>query len=293
MYCLLSSSREHDIRETRYYSKQQCIKGDDFKDHHWSGGMAIVTDLKILARRHNITLKSQEDIASEAAEIVMRHHHSATELKRNFDAIISESEEETYRVYKKYEQEYVSAVIRAFIDHLTEEGEIRTMSDVPIALGKHVPLLDKFFLSLSQGRKARAGSAFETIHTSLFKQLGYPFSEQETIDGKPDFIMPSVEYYRRNAMACLIFTAKRTLRERWRQIVTEGTRGYGFFLATIDKKLSSNQLAEMATHRIYVVVPKNIKNENYSDKENVLSFEDFFTDHLDPRMTVWRRNGVI
>ncbi|MDO8302248.1 MAG: type II restriction endonuclease [Sedimentisphaerales bacterium] len=91
-------------------------------------------------------------------------------------------------------------------------------------------------------------------------------------------------------MDCIIFTAKRTIRERWRQIVTEGTRGLGFFLATIDTSISDKQLAEMKAHRIYLVVPRDIRmSGKYQEAENVLDFETFFLDHLDPAMARWRR----
>src|SRR3990170_4283733 len=115
------------------------------------------------------------------------------------------------------------------------------------------------------------------------KQLNYPFDEQQVINGKPDFLMPSRRHYDRNLMDCIIFTAKRTLRERWRQIVTEGTRGLGFYLATIDEGISAPQLGEMLNHRIYIVVPENIKRKiaSYNAAPNVITYEDFFRQHLD------------
>ena len=94
-------------------------------------------------------------------------------------------------------------------------------------------------------------------------------------------------------MDCIVFTAKRTLRERWRQIVTEGTRGLGFFLATIDDGVSQNQLDEMKRNRIYLVCPKHIKDDFYREAINVITFSSFFEDHLDPAMKRWKKSGVI
>lgn len=155
--------------------------------------------------------------------------------------------------------------------------------------------LDRFYLSLTQSRKVRAGSAFEIVLKTLFKTLGYPFDEQQVINGKPDFLMPSRNHYDKNPMDCIIFTAKRTLRERWRQIVTEGMRGLGFYLATIDEEISGAQLGEMLNHRIYIVVPENIKNRiaSYRQAPNVITFEDFFRQHLDPAVKRWKENRVI
>ena len=127
------------------------------------------------------------------------------------------------------------------------------------------------------------------------KQLNYPFDEQQVINGKPDFLMPSRAHYDRNPMDCIIFTAKRSLRERWRQIVTEGTRGLGFYLATIDEDISTAQLVEMMNHRIYIVVPSGVKNrvEVYTDAQNVITFEEFFKHHLDPAINRWKDKRII
>lgn len=148
---------------------------------------------------------------------------------------------------------------------------------------------------MTQGRRPRAGAAFELIIRRLFVALKYPFTAQAIINGQPDFILPSVDHFRAYPMDATIFTVKRTLRERWRQIVTEGTRGLGFFLATIDENISPHDLKEMLASRIYVVVPKRIieANEDYRNAKNVMTFEEFFKHHLDPAMKRWKSSGVI
>ncbi len=96
-------------------------------------------------------------------------------------------------------------------------------------------------------------------------------------------------------MDAIIFTVKRTLRERWRQIVTEGTRGMGFFLATIDEAITPRDLKDMLASRIYLVVPTRIKavRDDYANAPNVITFENFFVYHLDPAIVRWRAAGVI
>jgi EcoRII C terminal len=80
-----------------------------------------------------------------------------------------------------------------------------------------------------------------------------------------------------------------------RQIVTEGTRGMGFFLATIDEGIAVRDLKEMLASRIYLVVPTRIKaiRSNYTSAPNVMTFENFFEYYLDPAMVRWRAAGVI
>jgi hypothetical protein len=113
--------------------------------------------------------------------------------------------------------------------------------------------------------------------------------------GQPDFVLPSLEHFRRNPPDAIIFTIKRSLRERWRQIVTEGTRGLGFFLATIDEKIAARDLEAMLEARIRIVVPARIKavRPDYDAAVNVITFENFFQFHLDPAMQRWRSVGVV
>ena len=154
--------------------------------------------------------------------------------------------------------------------------------------------LDSFFLSVAQSRKSRAGKAFELILEELLgRRLGYPLDGQVNVEGAtPDFVMPSREYFDRNPIDCLLLTAKRTLRERWRQVVTEANVTYSYFLATLDKNVTKSQLQQAAKHKIYLVTTNSTIDlvEHYDKAGNVISFEDFITLHLDPAMKRWGDN---
>lgn len=253
-----------------------------------------IEDLIQFAMDRGISIPSVGEINREASSNVLNYFdYSVEQIKENFDNLLEQTEKEAYGIYQKHEKEFGRKVIEKFIEHLIKNGEIGSFKNIGTVIGEYFNVFDKFFLSLTQSRRVRAGKTFESIHNSLFKKLNYPFAEQIVINGKPDFVMPSEEHYERNPMDCIIFTAKRTLRERWRQITTEGARGLGFYLATIDTKVSSNQLQEMLRHRIYLVCPESVKNQHYSDSINVLSFRQFFKDHLDPKLETWKRNKVI
>jgi hypothetical protein len=106
--------------------------------------------------------------------------------------------------------------------------------------------------------------------------------------------MPGKALFKVNPAECIIFTAKRTLRERWRQITTEG-KNFRLFLATIDERVSGNQLKEMLKQQVYLVIPKKKIDENtvYRGAKNVISFQEFFRDFLDPTAERWRRKGWV
>lgn len=189
-----------------------------------------IDSLKNFAEQNNIKLKDQKVIAEEASKVITnRYKYDKDQIKSNFDTLLDATQIEIYNVYLKYEQEYGKKVFKAFIKHLIKSGELTSLSQTGEVLGKYFKLFDSFFLSIAQSRKARAGKTFEDIHNALFKKLDYPFDEQKVINGKPDFLMPSYKHFVNNPIDSIIFTAKRTLRERWRQIVTEGTRGLGFY----------------------------------------------------------------
>ncbi len=133
-------------------------------------------------------------------------------------------------------------------------------------------------------------NAFEFIIRELFIRAAVPFAEQIVVDGaKPDFVMPSEIHFRDRPLDCILFTAKRTLRERWRQVVTEANKSYSYFLATLDEKVTDSQIQQASTHKLYLVVPLKLKQENkvYAANYNVLSFEDFFAFHLNPAIQRW------
>lgn len=214
-------------------------------------------------------------------------------IKDNFGILVEELQQHAYEIYLESEKSSGQETIKELLLEKTDNNADR--DTVVSTASKMFSDLDRFYLSINQSRKSRAGSAFEIILKTLFRVLDYPFEEQQVINGKPDFLMPNRDHYDGNPMDCIIFTAKRTLRERWRQIVTEGTRGLGFFLATIDEKISVNQLDEMRDHRIYLVMPSSIKVkiEHYAVAQNVITYEEFFRHHLDPALTRWRDRGII
>lgn len=213
-------------------------------------------------------------------------------IKRNFSVLVEQVQADAYEDYKRAERiAGTDTIAEVFIGLLGGRSAEQTVN----LFGAHFFALDRFFLGLTQGRRPRAGKTFEYLIRELFVRLRYPFSSQPIINGQPDFLLPSLQHFERFAADCIIFTVKRTLRERWRQIVTEGTRGLGFFLATIDENVAERDLAEMLRSRVTLVVPERIKHirDDYEQAPNVVSFEHFFRFYLDPAMDRWREAGII
>ncbi len=243
---------------------------------------------------HRKLMPSPTEVINEAIErILVPPDNTPVYIKSNFSKLVEEIQVDAYEIYLKAENAIGQETFKkALSDRCPEDASRDEVIKIVCSMFHE---FDRFYLSLTQSRRPRAGSAFEIVLKTLFKHMKYPFDEQQVINGKPDFLMPSKKHYDKNPMDCIIFTAKRSLRERWRQIVTEGTRGLGFYLATIDEAVSPPQLEEMLNHRIYVIVPINIKQKVkvYADAQNVITFEEFFRHHLDPAVDRWRDKGVI
>lgn len=230
-------------------------------------------------------ISSANEIILRALAEVLQGLPTAVQVKANFSHIVERAQARAYEIYLAEQGDVCSKALSEFLAFSSSSNGINH---------GQFAVLDSFFTSLFQSRKNRAGGAFETIVTTIFEKLEYPFTAQPDLgESKPDYVIPSLDYYRQFAADCIIFTCKRTLRERWRQIVTEGTSGKAFFLATIDEKVSTSELSRMKDRSVYLVVPTSIKQKRYSDAPNVITFERFLIDHLDPAINRWRTDNVI
>ena len=121
-----------------------------------------------------------------------------------------------------------------------------------------------FSLSVQNRRKARAGSALENHLEELFSKFGMTFSRGAETENrnKPDFLFPGQAQYRDPAYPAARLTmlgAKSTLKDRWRQVLSEAVRIDDKHLLTLEPGVSENQTDEMRTKRLQLVVPLSIQ----------------------------------
>lgn len=242
---------------------------------------------------YNSKMLTSKQIIGKALEKIVTADLSVSYIKANFSGLVSKLESEAHKTFLRVQGECGTDAMEEYLHSKIDKNS--NYEDVISSVASCFEEFDRFYLSLSQSRRTRAGGGFEQIIKTLFKRLEYPFQEHQVINGKPDFLMPNRDHFEKNAMDSIIFTVKRTVRERWRQIVTEGARGLGFYLATIDKKISKAQLSEMLRNRIYLVLPESLEKSisHYDQAPNVISFETFFKDHLDPALKRWKLSSFV
>jgi hypothetical protein len=126
-----------------------------------------------------------------------------------------------------------------------------------------------FSLSVQNRRKSRAGLALENHLEALFKAqlLCFDRGKETENKNKPDFLFPGQAEYRNPAFPAARLTmlgAKSTLKDRWRQVLSEATRINTKHLLTLEPGLSTNQTDEMQAKRLQLVVPAGIR-KSYTD----------------------------
>jgi len=163
---------------------------------------------------------------------------------------------------------------RALIDWMDREEQLfrrleRRIVAARIGGGFHAPDgadVDGFLsfsLSVQNRRKARAGQALENHMEAVFRAQGirYVRGAETENRNKPDFLFPGQQEYRDPAFPAARLTmlgAKSTLKDRWRQVLSEAVRIEEKHLLTLEPGVSENQTDEMQAKRLQLVVPRRL-----------------------------------
>lgn len=150
-------------------------------------------------------------------------------------------------------------LFRVFERHLLE----RDLTPLLTTGALNVDGVLKTTMSTFQRRKSRAGIAFENQITMMFNARGIRYSSQKYTEGKskPDFIFPSIEFYKDPSFPTAGLTmlgAKTTIKERWRQVLDEADRIDVKHLITLEPSVSTDYTKAMQKVRLQLVVPRQL-----------------------------------
>ena len=120
-----------------------------------------------------------------------------------------------------------------------------------------------FSLSVQNRRKARAGQALENHLEALFdaNEISYKRGAETENKNKPDFLFPGQIQYRDDGFdpaGLTMVGAKSTLKDRWRQVLSEAARIPEKHLLTLPPGISENQTDEMQAKKLQLVLPKQL-----------------------------------
>lgn len=119
----------------------------------------------------------------------------------------------------------------------------------------------KFSLSVQNTRKSRVGLALENHLEAIFTthNLQYARGAETENKNKPDFLFPGqLEYQNPDFLAARLtmLGSKSTLKDRWRQVLSEAERITIKHLLTLSPGLSENQTTEMRAKHLQLVIPR-------------------------------------
>lgn len=133
--------------------------------------------------------------------------------------------------------------------------------------GPHEGDVDSGFLSFSlsvQGRrKARAGHALENHLEAVFaaQRIRYVRGVATENGNVPDFLFPGQEEYHNRQYPdarLTMLAAKATIKEGWRQVLSEAARISEKHLLTLEPGISENQTDEMHAEKLQLIVPRRL-----------------------------------
>lgn len=198
-----------------------------------------------------------------------------------------------YEIYKEYERDCSSKIVEEAVNRklLKDNG---SFSQSLVDKDNYENLWE-FFLSISQSRKTRAGRSFEKHVRYLFELLDYPFDTQSILNGRVDYVIPSEKAFKKNRTACVVISIKRTLRERWRQVVGElaATNAGRIYILTAEEEKDDNisypKIKEMKKHNVNLVIWDEYKEKKFKENYNVLGYTQFVKVDLPSSKNLWQQ----
>ena len=140
-----------------------------------------------------------------------------------------------------------------------------------------------FSLSVQNRRKARVGQALENHMEAIFLAEGIRYARGAETENrnKPDFLFPGQVEYRDPAFPderLTMLGAKSTVKDRWRQVLSEAVRIRSKHLLTLEPGISENQTNEMQAKHLQLVVPHKLhKTYRPSQQAWLIGMEEFLT----------------
>lgn len=131
-------------------------------------------------------------------------------------------------------------------------------------------------------RASRAGRSFENHASYILKREGIPHEMRVSkVKGVPDILIPGLAAYQDLSYPkerLFALGLKTSCKDRWRQILTEAERVDVRYLLTLQEGVSSNQIDEMRSSNVVLVVPKDRHSKFPKEKQSqILSVEQFIT----------------
>ena len=223
---------------------------------------------------------------------------SKEDARRRFNDILWVTWKHTLEVLERYEEQaYARGIpecLMRLLPNVTEAASRRSREEgfedgVLMLFDYWYPYLREAFLSVSQSRKTRGGGDFELQFGRVLKLAEIPYQEVKRAF-RVDFMIPSDEAFQRNRTVAVIASAKRTLRERWREVVEElyAMRAPNVFLVTANGEVGEGHIRHICSdYGIHLVVWDHLKRDRYRDEPLVLGYTEWAYERIPALEQFW------
>jgi len=201
-------------------------------------------------------------------EVFSEYARTTLEISDNADEAIIQCVSREEALFRKLEKYLVEKELENGIDDIDQ--------------------FERFAKSWINRRYSRAGHCFENHLAFLFQRTDLLFSRQKVTENrkKPDYIFPHVNAYHKlddkdvNRLVTIL-GAKRTCKDRWRQVIREANKVDQKYLVTLEPGISVHQTEEMKAEKVQLIVPDEIQESygNSAQKKWLMNLTGFI-DHV-------------
>lgn len=206
-------------------------------------------------------------ILKQAIKSIKLDYASADYIIENFERLIREVEATAFGIYREYEKRAFEKLRDLWINQkrqwiaeiLHEKGE----EGVKDILSDFIDDVRELEFRAGQMRKARGGKTFEHVIKNLLNLASVPcespHKETRNILKRIDLVSPDAETARSTPDKSIFIATKRTLRERWKQVVPEHMKGARLYLVTIDDNITEGKAKEIKETGMIVYIKNGLK----------------------------------
>lgn len=208
--------------------------------------MPNTTDMSLMARNLYFKYNNEDDLINDPDKVLLEWIHIE------------------HMLFNEIEAKLIIKLILKEIKSVDNIDDINVNNILDISM------------SAFNRRKSRAGKSLENQIETIFRYYTIPFSSQCITENKkkPDFIFPSIfsYQYESDKVDLIYLGCKRTLKDRWVQVLNEAKKIPVKHILTIQEHISLEQLDTMKEDNVIVVSPYA---NDYKDVENIISVKDF------------------
>jgi hypothetical protein len=187
-------------------------------------------------------------------------------FRENFETALSNLMDEGFRVLHKEQ----TTLIRKIVAH----SDAASKSDVDTS----DEILWEGIKSLSNQRRKRAGVAMEGIMAFILDRCDIEYQRGQPKTGRSDFICPNLKAFDSWPELTVILEFKRTLRERWKEVLDELAKSHTVWLVTLDRGLTSGTVDSIGDSSITLYARQSVYESLPKDHAHLRSIRTLLAD---------------